>query len=105
MHHRQYRRSHRRRGIAADSAKSVDDVVAIIAASQSEKGTCTFCAVCGSEAVKAGAHAGNLVKAVAAVAGGKGGGKPESAMAGGKDISKIDEALAAAEEALSAMLK
>ena len=91
---------------AADSAKeSGDDVVAIIAASQSEKGTCTFCAVCGSEAVKAGAHAGNLVKAVAAVAGGKGGGKPESAMAGGKDISKIDEALAAAEEALSAMLK
>lgn len=91
---------------AADSAKeSGDDVVAIIAASQSEKGTCAFCAVCGSEAVKAGAHAGNLVKAVAAVAGGKGGGKPESAMAGGKDISKIDEALAAAEEALSAMLK
>lgn len=91
---------------AADSAKeSGDDVVAIIAASQSEKGTCIFCAVCGSEAVKAGAHAGNLVKAVAAVAGGKGGGKPESAMAGGKDISKIDEALAAAEEALSAMLK
>ena len=90
---------------AADRIKeSGDDVVAVIAATQSEKGTCTFCAVCGSAAIKAGAHAGNLVKAVAAVAGGRGGGKPESAMAGGKDISKVDEALDSAEEALKAML-
>ena len=41
----------------------------------------------------AGLKAGDLVRAVAAVAGGKGGGKPDSAMGGGTDVSKLDEAL------------
>ena len=52
-----------------------------------------------------GAHAGKLVGAVATVAGGKGGGRPDNAMAGGKDISKVDEALASAESALLGMIK
>ena len=47
------------------------------------------------EAVKAGAHAGNIVKAVAGIVGGGGGGRPNMARAGGKDASKLDEALAA----------
>ncbi len=41
-------------------------------------------------------HAGNLIKQVAAIAGGGGGGRPEMAQAGGKDASKLDEALATA---------
>ncbi len=47
------------------------------------------------DAVKAGAHAGNIVKAVAGIVGGGGGGRPNMARAGGKDASRLDEALAA----------
>ena len=64
-----------------------------------------FTAVCGSEAVKSGANAGNLVKQIAQVTGGSGGGRPEFAVAGGKDSAKIGEALEKGEEILKAMLK
>ena len=64
-----------------------------------------FIACCGSDAVKAGAHAGRIVGAVAAVCGGKGGGRPDSAMSGGSDVSKVPEALKAAKDILSSMLK
>ncbi len=77
-----------------DSSKDKgDNIVAVFAAKQSEKGTCSFGCFCAPGAVKNGAHAGNIVKKVAAVAGGNGGGKPDTAMAGGKDISKIKDAL------------
>ncbi len=69
------------------------DVVGVLAAVQKDKGTVTFAAVCGKAAMEKGAHAGNLVREVAKIAGGSGGGRPESAMAGAKDLSKIDEAL------------
>ncbi|MBE6673511.1 MAG: alanine--tRNA ligase [Ruminococcaceae bacterium] len=52
-----------------------------------------FIAVCGKDAVKNGAHAGNILREVSAVTGGRGGGRPDSAMSGGKDISKIADAL------------
>ncbi|MBQ5772887.1 MAG: hypothetical protein IIW07_05270, partial [Clostridia bacterium] len=45
------------------------------------------------------------VGAVAAITGGKGGGRPDNAMAGGKDAAKINEALSAASEILGGMLK
>jgi len=51
-------------------------------------------ACCGEAAVKAGAHAGNILRTVSAITGGKGGGRPDSAMSGGKEIAKVDEALA-----------
>lgn len=44
-------------------------------------------------AVKKGAHAGNIIREVAKIAGGGGGGKPNMAQAGGKDPEKVDEAL------------
>ena len=57
------------------------------------------------DAVKAGAHAGNLIKAVAPLVGGGGGGRPNMAQAGGKDPSGIGKAVAACEEALAKILK
>ncbi len=58
-------------------------------------GKLNFVAVCGADAVKAGAHAGNILKTISVIAGGKGGGRPDSAMSGGRDLDKIDQALAA----------
>jgi len=58
----------------------------------------------GTEAAKRGAHAGNLIKQIAPIVGGGGGGRPEFATAGGKDASKIDAALAAAAGFLDGMV-
>ena len=56
-------------------------------------------------AMKKGAHAGNLIKAVAAVVGGGGGGRPNMAQAGGKDASKIDDAIAKAYDVAKDQIK
>ncbi|MBR4544987.1 MAG: alanine--tRNA ligase [Oscillibacter sp.] len=61
-------------------------------------GKITILAVCGAEAVKKGVKAGELVKRVCGICGGKGGGKPESAMGGGSDVLKLDDALAAVDD-------
>ncbi|WP_035121594.1 alanine--tRNA ligase [Cohnella panacarvi] len=55
-----------------------------------------------NDLVGKGLHAGKLIKEIAAICGGGGGGKPELAQAGGKDPSKLAEALAAAERLVSA---
>ncbi len=68
-------------------------------------GKLNFVCACGADAVKAGAHAGNLCKQVSVICGGNGGGRPDSAMSGGKDLSKVDEALSAAKDILAGMLK
>ena len=70
-------------------------VVAVIAAVNGEK--ISFQCVCGKDAVAKGLKAGEIIKNITAIAGGKGGGKPDSAMGGGNDLSKLDEALAAVE--------
>ena len=67
-------------------------IVGVLATVAGEK--VTFVAVCGKEAVSAGIKAGDLVRAVSAVADGKGGGKPDSAMGGGTNPLKTDDALA-----------
>ena len=81
------------------------DIVAVFAGINKEKGTLNFACACGADAIKLGAHAGNIVRETAKIAGGSGGGKPDSAMAGAKDASKADEALAAVDSIVSAMLK
>ena len=88
----------------ADDIKAKDPkAVAVLAITNGEK--LNFIAAAGKEAVAAGAHAGKLVGAVAAISGGKGGGRPDSAMAGGQNFSKIDEALASAADILKSQLK
>ncbi len=89
-----------------DTARDNDaDIVAVFAGVNKEKGTLNFACACGADAIKLGAHAGNIVRETAKIAGGSGGGKPDSAMAGAKDASKADEALAAVDSIVSAMLK
>ncbi len=93
------------RSMAETARDFAPNTVAVIAASNAEKGTCSFACACDKEAIGRGAHAGNIVREVAKIAGGSGGGKPDMAMAGGKDISKIDDALMSANEILASMLK
>ncbi|MCD7775124.1 MAG: DHHA1 domain-containing protein, partial [Clostridiales bacterium] len=89
-----------------DSAKEFGDNIIMIAGSLiKEKGTVSFGCMCGKGAIAKGAHAGNIVKEVAKIAGGSGGGKPDSAMAGGKDPSKLSEAVEKAAEIASSFLK
>jgi len=76
-----------------DKASSV---VAVLATVADDK--ITFLAVCGKDAIAAGVKAGDVIKHITAIAGGSGGGKPDSAMGGGKDIAKLDAALAAVAE-------
>ena len=79
-------------------AKYADAVAVFAAVADGKLG---FVVAAGPEAVKAGAHAGNILREVAAICGGKGGGRPDSAMGGGTDLSKIDAALAKVEELLA----
>ncbi len=78
------------------------NVVAVLAAVSGEK--ITFLCVCGKEAVKKGIKAGDIIKQVSAIAGGSGGGKPDSAMGGGKDPLMVDNALAMVDNVVSMKL-
>ena len=71
-------------------------VVAVLSAVND--GKITFLAVCGKEAVAKGIKAGEIIKSVTALCGGKGGGKPDSAMGGGSDVLKLDDALATVDD-------
>ena len=89
--------------MSVDAVRSLGDsikdknasAVAVFAIHSGEK--LNFIAVCGKDAVAKGAHAGNILREVSAVTGGKGGGRPDSAMSGGRDISKIADALSLVE--------
>ncbi len=79
-----------------------EGVVAVLSTVNGEK--ITFLAVCGKAAVKAGIRAGDIIKNVAKICGGSGGGKPDSAMGGGKDVLKLDDALASVDDFVAAKL-
>ena len=90
----------------SDKAKAEgDNIVAVFAAVNKEKGSANFAACCASQAVKCGVKAGDVVRAVAKLAGGNGGGKPDFAMAGAKDIDKVDEAIAAVADIVKSLIK
>ena len=74
-------------------------VVAVIAAVNGDK--ITFQCVCGKDAVARGVRAGDIIRHITALVGGKGGGKPDSAMGGGNDVSKLTEALSEVEHFVS----
>ena len=86
-------------GAAPDALRSMGDevkannenAVAIIAGVNGAKAT--IVAVCGKNAIAKGVKAGDVVREVAKLAGGGGGGRPDSAMAGAKDLSKLDFAV------------
>ncbi len=78
---------------AGDSLKQkVDCGVIVLASADGEK--VNIIAMATQSAIQKGAHAGNIIREVAKITGGGGGGKPDNAQAGGKDASKIDDALA-----------
>ena len=77
---------------------------AVVVLAGVKEGKISLVAMATDDAVKAGAHSGNIIKAAAAVCGGGGGGKPNMAQAGGKDASKIGEALEKAKEIIKEQL-
>lgn len=90
------------RNLGDQLKKDTDDGVVVLA-SQVE-GKVNLMVMAGESAVKKGAHAGNIVKAIAGFVGGGGGGRPNMAQAGGKKPEGIDEALLAAKTTLDQQL-
>ncbi|MCM3042200.1 alanine--tRNA ligase [Paenibacillus motobuensis] len=84
------------RTLADELKGKLPDAVLVLGAPAQDK--VNFVVVVPQSEVKRGLHAGKLVKEVAAVCGGGGGGRPDMAQAGGKDASKLEEALKVAEE-------
>ena len=76
-----------------DMLREKDENVVAVLASVND-GKITFLCACGKQSVKRGIKAGDIIKQVCAIAGGSGGGKPDSAMGGGKDVLMLDNALA-----------
>ena len=75
-------------------------IVAVLSAVNGEKAT--LLAVCGKDAIAKGVKAGDIIRTIAPIIGGKGGGKPDSAMGGGSDLLKVDDALAAVDDYVAA---
>ncbi|MGG4045233.1 alanine--tRNA ligase [Paenibacillus favisporus] len=84
------------RSIADELKGKLPNAVLILGAAMDEK--VNFVVSVPQELVKSGLHAGKLVKEIAAVCGGGGGGRPDMAQAGGKDASKLEDALKLAEQ-------
>lgn len=79
------------------------NMVAVLAGIREGKANIAACVA--KDALQKGVNAGQIVRQVAQLSGGNGGGKPDSAMAGAKNIDKLDEALAAVEKIVANMIK
>ncbi len=85
--------------LKADDLRKIGDIiksklesyVVVFGAKAAQK--CVFLSMVSDDQIKKGKHAGNIIRKVAKIAGGGGGGKPNMAQAGGKDFNKIDEAI------------
>lgn len=76
----------------------------VIVLASAAAGKVSLVAMATDEAVKKGAHAGNLIKGIAGLVGGGGGGRPNMAQAGGKNPDGIDAAIAKVSEVLESQL-
>ncbi len=100
-------------GVDSKGLKTVSDrmkdnagdnaVVGVLAGTSDDKGS--IVCMCSKAAIDRGLKAGAIVKAVAMITGGNGGGKPDFAMAGVKDLTKIDEAISAVSSIVEEALK
>lgn len=91
------------RSMGDDLKSKGDNVVAVVAGVNGDKAN--IVAVCGKNAIARGVKAGDLVREIAKLAGGGGGGRPDLAMAGAKDLSKLNSALEASEDVVKSMIK
>ncbi len=95
--------------VTPDAARAICDTVkagapdTVVALATVVDGKLNFVTAAGAEAVACGAHAGRILSEIAAICGGKGGGRPDSAMGGGRDIDRVAEALARAEAIVAAL--
>ena len=76
----------------------------VVVLASAGEGKVSLMATATDAAMKAGAHAGNLIKAIAVCVGGGGGGRPNMAQAGGKNPAGIDEAIAKVSEVLESQI-
>ena len=97
--------------VTVDVARNMTDKIkaenadAVVVLAVTNEGKLNFITAAGKDAVACGIHAGKLAGQVAAITGGKGGGRPDNAMAGGNDVSKIADALNKASEIVASMIK
>ena len=95
-------------GMGADEMKAMADKIkaevpnSVAVMGALTDGKITFVAMASKDAVKMGVHCGQIIKEITAIAGGRGGGKPDMAQGGGSDASKIDDALAKVDEIVAA---
>ncbi len=80
-----------------------ENVIALLAGVNGETGN--FCCVCSKSAVAKGAHAGKIIQRIAAITGGKGGGRPDSAMGSIGKSYMVDEAIAMLQSIAGEFLK
>ena len=98
-------------GMGSDEMKSMADKVkaevpnSIAVMGANTDGKITFVAMASKDAVKMGVHCGAIIKEITAIAGGRGGGKPDMAQGGGSDVNKIDDALARVDEIVAEQIK
>ena len=90
-------------GTGRSAERKLGEGVVVLASAMG--GKVSLMAMATEDAVKKGAHAGNLIKAVASLVGGGGGGRPNMAQAGGKNPEGIDDAVAKVPEVLKEQLK
>lgn len=98
-------------GMDMDSLRNLGDQIrdkigsGVVVLASINKDKLSFLAMATKDLLSKGISAGNIVREVAKVTGGNGGGRPDMAQAGGKDITKLDEALALVAELIKQQLK